>query len=109
MEIDYSAIGRRIVKKRNQLGQSRQKICQLIDVSEARMVNIESGKSKINLQILSNIAVTLETTLDCLVFGIPDPRDKQITDELYNKIQSLPKDKADFVKILITVLENKEI
>ena len=109
MEIDYSAIGRRIVKKRKQLGQSRQKICQLIDVSKARMANIESGKSKISLQILSNIAVALETTLDSLVFGIPDPGDKQITDELYNKIQSLPKDKADFVKILITVLENKEI
>lgn len=104
MEIDYVAVGKRVAQKRHQLGLTQQKVCDLIEISDKYMSNIECGKSKTSLQVLSNIAVALETTLDSLVFGIPDPGDKQITDELYNKIQSLSKDEIDLINVLLTVL-----
>ena len=104
MEIDYIAVGKRVAQKRHQLGLTQQKVCDLIEISDKYMSNIECGKSKTSLQVLSNIAVALETTLDYLVFGIPDPENRQNTDELYNKIQSLPKDKIDFINALLSVL-----
>ena len=104
MEIDYVAVGKRVAQKRHQLGLTQQKVCDLIEISDKYMSNIECGKSKTSLQVLSNIAVALETTLDYLVFGIPEPENRKNTDELYNKIQSLPKDKIDFINALLSVL-----
>ncbi|MFR4022027.1 MAG: helix-turn-helix domain-containing protein [[Eubacterium] siraeum] len=45
MKIDYTALGKRIAKRRKELGLKQYKVCELIDVNYKYLSNIETGRS----------------------------------------------------------------
>ena len=48
MKIDYSALGKRIAKRRKELGLKQYEVCELIDVNYKYLSNIETGRSALN-------------------------------------------------------------
>ncbi len=69
-ELNYVEIGRRIKLKRNEAHFTQEKLSEIIDVSPSYISEIERGTSICSLYTITNIATTLNTSLDYLVFGI---------------------------------------
>ena len=50
MKIDYTALGKRIAKRRKELGLKQYEVCELIDVNYKYLSNIETGRSAPSLR-----------------------------------------------------------
>lgn len=69
-DIDYKAMGMRIRAKRKEKGLTQEKLAEIIDISPSHVGEIERGTSVCSLEVLVNLATTLELNLDTLVKGI---------------------------------------
>ena len=59
MEIDYKAIGQRIKIARIKKGITQEAVADIIDITPAHMSNVETGKTKVSLPTLIEIANAL--------------------------------------------------
>lgn len=66
--MDYFQIGQRIKKFRKIKNMSQEQLAEKIDISTTHMSHIEAGTTKLSLQVLTDIAQTLEITTDDLLF-----------------------------------------
>lgn len=66
--MDYFQIGQRIKKFRKIKNLSQEQLAEKIDISTTLMSHIETGTTKLSLQVLTDIAQTLEITTDDLLF-----------------------------------------
>lgn len=62
MSFDYTLIGKRIRKARENKGLTQEKLAEQLDVSNAYISKIERGRTPVNLERLSEICVVLEET-----------------------------------------------
>ncbi|ANU68925.1 MAG: helix-turn-helix transcriptional regulator [Blautia sp.] len=67
MEIDYKAIGQRIKIARIKKGITQEAVADLIDITPAHMSNVETGKTKVSLPTLIEIANALSVSVDTLL------------------------------------------
>lgn len=86
MKIDYREVGRRMAKRRKELGLKQYQVCEMIDVNYKYISNLETGRSAPSLEMLMDICTALKTTPDYLLIGT----DGNITnDTLTDKISRL--------------------
>ncbi len=69
MEIDYTAIGKRVKKFRKSRRLSQEQLAELLDISVPHMSNIENGKTKFSFQLFVDLADKLEISSDILLYG----------------------------------------
>ncbi len=99
-ELNYIEIGKRIKIKRKELNLTQEKLSEIIDVSPSYISEIERGSSICSLATITNIALTLNTSLDYLVLGITANN----ADETFKEIlQSIPTKNQ---KLYINLCEN---
>ena len=55
MKIDYTALGKRIAKRRKELGLKQYEVCELIDVNYKYLSNIETGRSAPSLELIMSL------------------------------------------------------
>ena len=67
MDIDYSAIGKRVKKARAKKNISQEKLAELVDLTVPYISNIENGNTKLGLQAILSIANALDVTADDLL------------------------------------------
>ena len=67
--MDYYEIGQRIRKFRKAQGLSQEQLAEQIGISTTHMSHIETGNTKLSLPVLVDIAATLHTTTDDLLFA----------------------------------------
>lgn len=72
MNIDYTAIGKRIKEIRKYRGISQEALALKADVSSAFLSNIETGIKKASLSSLIQISNALNVTVNDLLTGIQD-------------------------------------
>ena len=65
--IDYKAIGQRIKIARIKKGITQEAVADLIDITPAHMSNVETGKTKVSLPTLIEIANALSVSVDVLL------------------------------------------
>ena len=63
MKIDYTALGKRIAKRRKELGLKQYEVCELIDVNYKYLSNIETGRSAPSLELIMSLCSVLNTAL----------------------------------------------
>lgn len=66
--VDYYAIGQRIRKYRRALNLSQETLAEKINISKTHMSHIETGNTKMSLQVLASIAVALNVSADSILF-----------------------------------------
>ena len=66
--MDYCKIGARIRKFRKARGYSQELLAEKVDISTTHMSHIETGSTKLSLQVLVDIAGVLNVTTDALLF-----------------------------------------
>ena len=72
MNIDYSAIGKRIRSRRKELHFTRAVLAEKADLSDTNISPIERGATKLSLPSLIAIANALETTTDSLLMDVTE-------------------------------------
>lgn len=87
-ELNYKEIGKRVKIKRKEANLTQEKLSEIIDVSPSYISEIERGSSICSLVTLTNIADTLNASLDYLVLGITENN----ADTMFSNIlKSIPK------------------
>lgn len=84
MKIDFNLLGKRISKRRHELGYKQCVIAEKAGISNNYLSNIEKGKSIPSLETFADICIALSTTPDYLLLGIikADTVPKEILDNL---------------------------
>lgn len=66
--MNYEEIGKRIRKYRKLKNLSQEELAEKIDISTTHMSHIETGSTKLSLQVLVDLATVLEVNTDDLIF-----------------------------------------
>ena len=69
MELDYTEIGRRIAKRRRQLGLKQAEVEERADIGYKYLSNIERGNNIPSTEVIMRLAIALETTPDEFLVG----------------------------------------
>ena len=67
--MDYYAIGQRIRKIRKAKGLSQEQIAEKVGISVTHMSHIETGNTKLSLEVFAAIVNSLDCRADELLFG----------------------------------------
>ena len=68
--MDYYAIGQRIRKYRKAKGLSQEQLAELVDISTTHMSHIETGNTKLSLQVFADLAEALQVSVDSLLYDV---------------------------------------
>lgn len=98
--LNYKEIGRRIKIKRKEIQITQEKLSEIIDVSPSYISEIERGSSICSLSTITNIANTLNCSLDYLVLGITSQNADTTFSDILDLIPSQNK------KLYIELCEN---
>lgn len=81
--MDYYAIGQRIRRVRKSKGWSQERLAELVGISVTHMSHIETGNTKLSLEVFNDITIALEARADELLFGFREiPREQAMDDIL---------------------------
>ncbi len=69
MELDYKMIGKRIAKRRRQLGLKQFEVEEKADIGYKYLSGIERAKSIPSTEVIMRLAIALETTPDEFLVG----------------------------------------
>lgn len=69
MELEYSEIGRRIAKRRKELGLRQVQVCERAGINDKYLSCIERATSIPSLEVIMKLAVALDTTPDEFLTG----------------------------------------
>lgn len=69
MELNYEEIGRRIARRRNQLGLKQFEVEERADIGDKYLSNIERAKSIPSTEVIMKLAAALDTTPDEFLVG----------------------------------------
>ena len=86
-------LGRRIREERLKLNLTQEKLAERLNISTVHLAKTEAGKRSCSLDVLSNVAVFLDTSLDYLVFGKVSDHDVRVRlDSVIQILEELRKD-----------------
>ena len=69
MELDYPEIGRRIARRRKELGLRQVQVCERAGINDKYLSCIERATSIPSLEVIIKIALALDTTPDEFLIG----------------------------------------
>ncbi len=108
MDIDYKEVGKRMAKRRKELGLKQYEVCEQINVNYKYISNLETGRSVPSLEVVMNLCEALQTTPDYLLLGTVGDSNGISDKSLLDTIRRLsPKNKKLLLGI-IELLENEQ-
>lgn len=87
MELDFTEIGKRIAKRRKQLGLKQSETEEKAEISYKYLSNIERGISIPSTEVIMRLAIALDTTPDEFLVGTvrePDDEWKNVAELMHN-------------------------
>lgn len=69
MELDYSEIGKRIARRRKELGLKQTEVCERAGINDKYLSCIERATSIPSLEVVMRLALALDTTPDEFLIG----------------------------------------
>lgn len=69
MELDYSEIGKRIARRRKELGLRQVQVCEMAGINDKYLFCIERATSIPSLEVVMKLALALDTTPDEFLTG----------------------------------------
>lgn len=87
MELDYSEIGKRIARRRKELGLRQVQVCEMAGINDKYLSCIERATSIPSLEVVMKLALALDTTPDEFLTGTiryEDDTWRDVAELLYN-------------------------
>lgn len=102
MSFDYSIIGKRIKKLRDENGCTQEQLAEFLDVSNAYISKIERGKTTINLNTLSNICDYLKVSPSYILTGCVSSSEDYLRNEITDMLKECPPEK---IRLIVDVIK----
>ena len=107
MELDYQEIGRNIRRFRQDLGMKQKVLAELIHVSDQHISHIETGKTKLSVKCLLDIANALQVSVDELVCGYVSSSSVIVDREISNLMEDCsPQEKQIILETIKALKES---
>ncbi len=110
--MDYYAIGQRIRKIRKAMGLSQEQLAERVGISVTHMSHIETGNTKLSLEVFAAITSSLDCRADELLFGTREIIGAEAFSDIVLVLQSLSAREmcivADIVKSTAEALKKYE-
>ena len=95
--IDFSIIGERIKRKRQEKGITQERLAEKMDISITYLSRIERGTSNINLKRLVQISELLDTTVSELITGANTKTEIYLDKEMKNVLEKCTPEKQRLI------------
>ena len=103
LSVDYKLIGQRIKRVRKDKRMTQEQLAEKLSVTVGYVSQIERGVTKINLDILAQIASILNYDIGCFVSGASVNHASYLQDELNNKYLLLNQMQRQMINDIITL------
>ena len=106
MSIDYTPLGKRIAKRRKELGLKQYEVCELVDVNYKYLSNIETGRSAPSLELIMSLSRVLKTTPDYFLLGTV--ASGIIDDDIASKITPMTDEHKKLIRGMVELISEIE-
>ena len=100
--MDYYAIGQRIRKYRKPKGLSKEPLTEIVDISTTHMSHIETGNTKLSLQVFVDLAEALQVNVDSLLTDVNMTNKQQTYQEIMDILDQCTPAQAQALKEIIS-------
>ena len=98
MYVDYNEVGRRIAKRRKELGLKQRQVNEMAELSDKYLSNIETARSIPSIDVLMRICKVLNTTPDYFLLGSVNTfNDTDMDNLIKEKAKDLSSEQKQFV------------
>ena len=100
--VDYKEVGKRISKRRKELGYKQSQVTEMADLSDKYLSNIERATSVVSIDVMMKICDVLEITPNDLLLGTSSKDTSSINDKyIIEKISKFtPAEKAAVISFI---------
>lgn len=96
--MDYKEIGTRIRQYRKLRKLSQEQLAERVDISTTHMSHIETGSTKLSLQVLVRLAMALEVPTDSLIF---ESCSQPMADKLQGLLSECSENQVEFIASIV--------
>lgn len=100
--MDYYAIGQRIRKYRKVKGLSQEQLAEIVDISTTHMSHIETGNTKLSLQVFADLAEALQVNVDSLLNDVNMTNKQQTYQEIMDILNQCTPAQAQVLREIIS-------
>ncbi len=106
--VDYKEVGKRITKRRKELGYKQAQVTEMADLSDKYLSNIERATSIVSIDVLMKLCDVLEATPNDFLLGTANSTDSSGNEKyVLEKFSALSaKEKAAVVSFIDWISEN---
>lgn len=98
MYVDYNEVGKRIAKRRKELGLKQRQVNEMAELSDKYLSNIETARSIPSIDVLMRICKVLNTTPDYFLLGSVNTfNDTDMDNLIKEKAKDLSSEQKQFV------------
>ncbi len=108
MELDYKQIGRRIARRRKELGLRQVQVCEMAGINDKYLSCIERATSIPSLEVLMRLAAALNTTPDEFLVGAALHADEKWQD-VAQLLRGMNEGKLHMARSFLTWLDQQPI
>ena len=108
MELDYSEIGRRIARRRKELGLRQVQVCERAGINDKYLSCIKRATSIPSLEVIMKLALALDTTPDEFLTGRIRYEDDEWRD-IAELMRGMTPDQLVLAKSFLTWLSSQHI
>lgn len=108
MELDYSEIGKRIARRRKELGLKQAEVCERAGINDKYLSCIERATSIPSLEVVMRLALALDTTPDEFLTGTVRYEGDQWRD-VAELLRNMTPAKLELSKSFLTWLSKQDI
>ena len=108
MELDYTEIGKRIARRRKELGLKQAEVCERAGINDKYLSCIERATSIPSLEVVMRLALALDTTPDEFLTGSIRYEGDQWRD-VAELLRSMNADKLKLAKSFLIWLNDQDI
>ena len=109
MQVDYVLLGKRIAKRRRDLGLTQVKVNEMAELSDKYLSNIETARSIPSIDVLMRICSVLSITPDYLLTGTMIKEDTGLSDQISDRTKSLSEKQLRLLNSFMDWLIENEI
>ena len=108
MELDYSEIGKRIARRRKELGLKQAEVCERAGINDKYLSCIERATSIPSLEVVMRLAAALDTTPDEFLTGSTRRQGEQWRD-VAEMLRNMEPRKLDLARSFLSWLGNQNM
>ncbi len=108
MELDYSEIGKRIARRRKELGLRQVQVCERAGINDKYLSCIERASSIPSLEVIMKLALALDTTPDEFLTGSVHYEEEEWRD-IAELMRSMNAKQLSLAKVFLSWLSDQEM